>query len=307
MDKARFKAAVFPRLNAIPTILSINKLVKAITQVATSLKTRMWRGGLHGCLALILDETEMRHVANKPALNCDRMDRPPFTHLEITPLTTVTDEKQLTNKHKVTWDKYHLQESIIFHGRAAFVAAVIPQYIEEKKVDYLGYGNKTIFSLVTHLRTRPVITSAESMATKSAFIAPWSDSLNQHISAYSCDLTREQNNAKEYEVNITDDNKLTQLVACIYEANILKNLVIEKWEEAGDRDWTNTVKQFVKEYGVVTRAAERAAQRAGFDSAAALSEHDRSSTPPINSPPPASPRPSTEDYNAMTAYEKALE
>ena len=41
MVEARFKAAVIPRLNAMPTILSIDELVKAITQVSTSLKTRM--------------------------------------------------------------------------------------------------------------------------------------------------------------------------------------------------------------------------------------------------------------------------
>ena len=56
MVKARFKAVVFPRLNAMPTILSIDELVKEIAQVATSLKTRMW-GVLHGCLALVLEET----------------------------------------------------------------------------------------------------------------------------------------------------------------------------------------------------------------------------------------------------------
>ena len=72
MVEAHFKAAVFPRLNAIPTILSIDELVKAIAQVSTSLKTRMW-GGLHDCLAIVLEETEMCHVANDPALNCDRM------------------------------------------------------------------------------------------------------------------------------------------------------------------------------------------------------------------------------------------
>ena len=126
MVEARFKAAVFPRLDAMPTILSINKLVKEIAQVATSLKTRMW-GGLHGCLALVLEETEMRHVANNPMLDCDRMEKPPFTHSHVTPLTTVTKYKQLTNKHKVTWDEYHLQEAVNFHGRAAIVAAVMPQ------------------------------------------------------------------------------------------------------------------------------------------------------------------------------------
>ena len=101
MVEARFRAAVTPRLNAMPTILSINKLVKEITQVVTSLKTRMW-GGLHGCLALILKESEMRLVANDPTLDCDRMEKLPFTHPNITPLTTFTKYKQLTNEHKVT-------------------------------------------------------------------------------------------------------------------------------------------------------------------------------------------------------------
>ena len=68
MVKARFKAAVIPWLNAMPTIISINKLVKAISQVATSLKTRMW-GGLHVCIALILEESEMHLVANNPTLD----------------------------------------------------------------------------------------------------------------------------------------------------------------------------------------------------------------------------------------------
>ena len=82
---------------------------------------------------------------------------------------------------------------------------------------------------------------------------------------------------------------------------------MEKWEETGDLNWTNTIKHFVKEYGVVTRAAERAAQHAGFDLAAALREHDRSSLPLKNSPPPDAPGPSTENYNATTAYAKAFE
>ena len=103
MVEAYFKAAVFPRLNAIPTILSIDKLVKEIAHFATSLKTRMWEG-LHGSLALVLELTEMRHITNNPAVNCDRMEKPPFTHPDITPLKTVTKDKQLTNEHKVTWD-----------------------------------------------------------------------------------------------------------------------------------------------------------------------------------------------------------
>ena len=94
------------------------------------------------------------------------------------------------------------------------------------------------------------------MATKDAFIAPCSGSPNQHLSAYAQDLTRRKNNPKNYDVNITNVDKVTQLVACIYEVDILKDSVMDKWEETGDRNWANTVHHFVKEYGVVTRAAE---------------------------------------------------
>ena len=125
MVKARFKAAVIPRLKSMPTILSINELVKEIAQVGMSLKTKM-RGGIHGCLALVLEESEMRLVANNPTLDCDRMENPPFTHPDITLLTTVAEDKQLTNKHKVIWDEYHLQESVIFHGRAAIAVVGMP-------------------------------------------------------------------------------------------------------------------------------------------------------------------------------------
>ena len=281
MVEARFKVDVIPRLDAMPTILSIDELVKAITQVATSLKTRIW-GGLHGCLALVAKESEMRHVTNDPMLDCDRMEKLPFTHPNIHSLATVTDDKQLTNEHKVTWDEYHLQESLIFHGRAAIVAAVMPQYIEEKEVDYLGYSMETILLLIAHLRTWPVITNSERMATKASFVDPWSEYPYQHLSAYAQDLTRRKNNATNYDVKITNDDKVTQLVACIYEANILKDSVTEKWEESGNINLTNTVKHFVKEYGVVTRAAERAAQRAGYESAAAFRENDR---PPLENAP----------------------
>ena len=247
----------------------------------------------------------MRHVANDPRLDCDRIENPPCMHPNITPLTTVNEDKQLTNEHKVTWDEYHLQEAVIFHGIAAIITAVMPQYIEEKEVDYLGYGMETILSLVAHLRTWPVITNAERMATKAAFIAPWIDSPDQHLSVYARDLTRRQNNAPKYDVKITNEDKVTQLVACIYEADILEDSVMEKWEESGDRNWANTVKHFSKEYGVVIIGAERAAQSAGYESAAAFRENDK---PPLkNSPVTTAPGPSMEDYDAITAYVKALE
>ena len=82
---------------------------------------------------------------------------------------------------------------------------------------------------------------------------------------------------------------------------------MEKWEESGNINWSNTEKHFVKEYSVVTRAAERAAQCARFESTTAFGENDRPRLPLENSPLTAAPGPSTEDYGAITAHVKALE
>ena len=164
---------------------------------------------------------------------------------------------------------------------------------------------ESILTLIAHLQTWSVITDAERMATKASFVAPWSDSPDQRLRANAQDLTRRQNNATKYAVRITDNDKVTQLVACIYKADILKESVMEKWEKSGDRSCTTTVKYFVKMYGVVTRAAERTAQCAGYESAAAFRQDDR---PPLeNAPRPTSPRLSTEDCDAMMAYVNALE
>ena len=106
---------------------------------------------------------------------------------------------------------------------------------------------ETILSLIAHLRTWPVISKADRMATKAAFVDPWSDSPYQHLSAYARDLTRRKNNATKYDVKITGDDKVTQLVPFVYEVDILEDSVMEKWEESGKRKWANTVKHFVKE------------------------------------------------------------
>ena len=181
------------------------------------------------------------------------------------------------------------------------------QYIREKEGDYLRYGMETILSLVTQLHTWTVITNAKRMATKAAFIVPWSNSPDQHISTYTRDLRRRKNHAKEYDVKIINDNKFTQIVVCIYKATILEDSVMEKWEETGERNWANTIKHVAKEYGEVARTAERAAQRARFDSGAAFRENNRPRLPLENAPRPAVPIPFTEDYDAMNSYVKSLE
>ena len=100
------------------------------------------------------------------------MEKPLFTHPNITLFTTVTEDKQLTHEHKVTWYEYQLQEAVIFHGIAAIVSAVTPQYIEEKELDCLGYIMESIITLISHLRTWPVIKNLIKDGNKGRFCCP---------------------------------------------------------------------------------------------------------------------------------------
>ena len=95
----------------------------------------------------------MCHVANDPAPNCNRMEKPPFTYPDTNPLSIVTKDKHLTNKHKVTWDEYHLQEATIFHRRDAIVAFVMPNTSKRKRWTSSGTAVKPSCCLL-HTSTR---------------------------------------------------------------------------------------------------------------------------------------------------------
>ena len=126
MVEACFKSAVFPWLNVMPTILLIDELVKAKCTGCHEPQEQ----DVGGTTRLPSPRSRGKQDAprrQRPHAQLQQDGEPPFTHPDITPLKTVTEDKQLTNKHKVTWDEYNLQEAVIFHGRASIVAAVMPQ------------------------------------------------------------------------------------------------------------------------------------------------------------------------------------
>ena len=71
MVKDRFDAADLSHITGSPKYDSINKIVEAITQIATTFKTKRY-GGKCGVLPLILSEDETRQVTKNDALDCGR-------------------------------------------------------------------------------------------------------------------------------------------------------------------------------------------------------------------------------------------
>ena len=128
-----FEADDFPQIVGVNEHKMIDKLVKAVAQVTELFGTQQW-GGQTGCLALIIDEQEMRRVTKNSTLNCGWMVKPGFIHPYITAKTTAVEDNQLRANRKVMWSEWYLQQSYEQHSIKAIVDSVDGQYIEENKM-----------------------------------------------------------------------------------------------------------------------------------------------------------------------------
>ena len=156
MVKSCFDAASFTQITGPPKHWLINELVGVIATVATIFKNRKY-GRKTGCLALVVDQEEMRRVAKDDTLNCSRSDKPTPFNPNIGDTTTATDEKILTVDHRSTWYEYYLKQAVDLYDVATIIANTDHQYLAENHEDYVGYANKTTRSIIEQLETHPNI------------------------------------------------------------------------------------------------------------------------------------------------------
>ena len=76
MVKARFDTTNFTCIVGAPEHRPIDILEDEIAKVVATFKTTRY-GGRTGCLALIVDEEEMRRVTKDGTLDCTRATKPP--------------------------------------------------------------------------------------------------------------------------------------------------------------------------------------------------------------------------------------
>ena len=191
MVKVRFGAASFPRITGPPEHGTINELVRAIATVATGFKTCRC-GGNTGCLALIIDQEEIRRVAKDDTLDCSRANDPTLLNPSIRDTNTARDEKILTTEHRVTWYEYYLEQALGLYGVATIVINIYHQYFAEKHEDYVGYANVTTRSMLEQLETHSTILDKEKLEIMAAFFAPWSDAPDMNLGDYARTLNKRQ-------------------------------------------------------------------------------------------------------------------
>ena len=300
MVRAKFGDKDFDKMIGQPSSTSIQLLITQLAEVASSFSTRQWKGN-HGCLALVLDETEMRFTSGINNLDCSAIAQPATINPAITDETKGRDLLKLQEEQKTLWQDYDLQEAVNDSGVATIEEVVDAQYLEEKRKEYVGYNDETIHSLLEHVRTWAIITNKEKIEAKARFHAPWSDAPDQHITAYARQLDKRQRDCIRLKTTISESDKVDFFVKNMYDSGLYEAKFLEEWEAAVDQSWLATRDSFAKEYGVITRATNREAQRSGYESADALRE--RRPPTPITVPKPSG----ASEYDAMSEYAAALE
>ena len=156
MVKARFDTTNCTRIVGAPEHGPIDILKDEIAKVAATFKTTRY-GGRTGCLALIVDEEEMRHVTKDGTLDCTRAPKLPLLSPRLSDTTTVTDGKTFAAEHRQVWFEYYLNQAVDLYDVAAIVASTDSQYLTKLEMDYVGFAKETTQTMLAHLHTKPVV------------------------------------------------------------------------------------------------------------------------------------------------------
>ena len=83
-----------------PTNTTVNQLKQQAAKITAAVKTSK-RGGRHGHLALVLNESEYRMVTSVDTADVDRLDAPPIIPANLANNTTVINRARINATHNL--------------------------------------------------------------------------------------------------------------------------------------------------------------------------------------------------------------
>jgi hypothetical protein len=133
-----------------PTTKSMDRMMEQMAQMVALVKTLAW-GGLHGSLALVLDDADYPTVTKNIITLATPLSKPTTINQKINKLNNPYEILTLQEEMKTLQKEFELQEAVTTVGVQCIINSVEEQYIEELNRDYFGYANQTIKKLLTHL------------------------------------------------------------------------------------------------------------------------------------------------------------
>ncbi len=194
----------------------MDKMMEQVAQMVAHVKTTTW-GGLHGPLALILDDADYATVTKNIITLAAPLSKPTTINPIINKVSTPYEILILQEEMKTLQKEFELQEAVTTRGVQRIINSVKEQYVKELNEDYIGYANQTIKTLLPHLRTKwcKVMTKERTNAAE-AFYQAWIPSTT-HIITFGCQ--RDKQKCKTINGIILDKAKTLHFVWQMYKSN----------------------------------------------------------------------------------------
>jgi hypothetical protein len=194
-----------------PTTKSMDRMTEHIAQMVAPVKTTAW-GGLHGSMALVLDNTDYAMVTKNIVTSLAPLSKLTMINPRINELSHPYAILTLKEEMETLLKEFEFQEAGTTIGVQRIIDSVKEEYAKELNKDYFGYNNQTIKTLLTHLCTNwcKVMTKELANATK-AFYQAWVPSTT-HIITFGRQLNKQQKKCKNINVIISEEAKTLHLL-----------------------------------------------------------------------------------------------
>jgi hypothetical protein len=225
-----------------PTTKSMDRMTEQMAHMVAPVKTTAW-GGLHGSLALVLNNTDYGTVTK----NVVTLSAPPSKLTTINPkineLSNPYAILTLQEEMKTLLKEFELQEAVTTIRVQRIIDSIKEQYVKKLNKNYFGYANQTIKTLLTHLHTNwcKVITKECTNATE-AFYQAWIP-LTTHIITFGCQLNKQQKKCKNINVIISEEANTLHFVGQMYKSNYYTEEQMTKCKMQADvnKTWFHTL------------------------------------------------------------------
>jgi hypothetical protein len=268
-----------------PTMASMDKMMEQMAQIVAPVKTNAW-GGLHGSLALVLDDADYEIITKAVVKSTTRLGQPALVNPKINDTPSQLDLLTLQAETKRLQKEFNLQEAVTTIGVQRIINSVEEQYVEELNKEYFGYANQTIKTIIDHLHTNwcKVMTKERIDATK-AFYHAWVPN-TMHIITFGRQLTKLQKKCKIINVIISEEAETLHFVGQMYKSNYFTIEQMKKYEMLVDKDktWALTLQNFTQLYAQGKAYGDDRAANSRFNSIANIYKHPLQSKHGLNSP-----------------------
>ncbi len=212
-----------------PTTKSMDRMMEQMAQMVAPVKTTAW-GGLHGSLALVLNNVHYATVTGGAVTSTDRLVQTLGVNPAIEDNTPQCKLLCLQADTKNLQKAFDLQEAVTNIGVQSIVNSVEEQYVKELNEDYCGYANQSIKSLLAHLCTNwcKVMTKECADATK-AFYHTWVPN-STHVITFSCQLTKLQKKSHTINVIIANEANALHFFGQMYKSDFFTEEQMTKYE-----------------------------------------------------------------------------